>query len=174
MFASQPLPKGNRMAIISYTGAVGVLATDEGATYGLTTPSLSPLTASKLHAIFPGLGTTIVDIGPLMVVARDSDSFYQEILSTVLEDDHVDCLFNVLWAGPMEGSSEIYFKTYEALKRNHSKPIATWIYGPRSPLISTLGQRLEDLGFPVFSDLEMAVKVLGMAWQYARRKKERE
>jgi hypothetical protein len=72
-----------------------------------------------------------------MVVARDSDSFYQEILATVLEDDHVDCLFNVLWAGPMEGSSEIYLKTYEALKRNHSKPIATWIYGPRSPLIST-------------------------------------
>jgi acyl-CoA synthetase (NDP forming) len=174
LFASQPLPKGNRMAIISYTGAVGVLATDEGATYGLTVPSLSPHTASKLHAIFPGLGMTIVDIGPLMVVARDSDSFYQEILATVLEDDHVDCLFNVLWAGPMEGSSEIYFKTYEVLKRNHSKPIATWIYGPRSPLISTLGQRLEDLGFPVFSDLEMAVKALGMAWQYARRKKERE
>jgi acetyltransferase len=174
MFASQPLPKGNRMAIISYTGAVGVLATDEGATYGLAIPSLSPPTTSKLHAIFPGLGKTIVDIGPLMVVARDSDTFYQEILSTVLEDDHVDCLFNVLWAGPMKGSSEIYLKTYEALRRNSPKPIATWIYGPRSPLISTLAQRLEDLGFPVFSDLEMAVKALGMAWQYARRRKERE
>jgi acyl-CoA synthetase (NDP forming) len=174
LFASQPLPRGNRMAIISYTGAVGVLATDEGTAYGLTIPSLSPLTASKLHAIFPGLGMTIVDIGPLMVVARDSNSFYQEILSTVLEDDHVDCLFNVLWAGPMEGSSEIYLKAYEALRRNSPKPIATWIYGPRSPLISTLSQRLEDLGFPVFSDLEMAVKALGMSWQYARRKKERE
>jgi acyl-CoA synthetase (NDP forming) len=173
MFASQPLPKGNRMAIISYTGAVGVLATDEGATYGLTTPSLSPYTASKLNAIFPGLGMTIVDIGPLMVVARDSSTFYQEILATVLEDDHVDCLFNVLWAGPMEGSSEIYLKAYEALGRNPPKPIATWVYGPRLPLISGLSQRLEDLGFPVFSDLEMAVKALGMAWQYSRRKKER-
>ena len=96
---------------------------------------------------------------------------YKEILATVLEDDHVDCLFNVLWAGPMEGSSEIYLKAYETLGRSHRKPIVTWIYGPRSSLISNLGQRLEDLGFPVFSDLEMAVKALGMAWQYGRRKR---
>jgi acyl-CoA synthetase (NDP forming) len=30
---------------------------------------------------------------------------------------------------------------------------------------------MEDLGFPVFSDLEMAIKALGMAYQYSNRKK---
>jgi hypothetical protein len=29
---------------------------------------------------------------------------------------------------------------------------------------------MEDLGFPVFSDLEMAIKALGVASQYAKTK----
>jgi acyl-CoA synthetase (NDP forming) len=167
IFASQPLPRGNRMGIVSYTGAVGVLATDEGIKYGLSVPPLSPKTASKLNSIFAGLGKTIVDIGPLMVVARDYTSIYQEILNAVLEDENIDCLFNVLWTGPVEGLIEIYLGIYKELQKNSPKPIATWIYGPRSAVISSLSGGLEDLGFPVFSDLEMAVKALGMAYQYS-------
>jgi hypothetical protein len=30
---------------------------------------------------------------------------------------------------------------------------------------------MEDLGFPVFSDLEMAIQALGIAYQYSNRKK---
>jgi hypothetical protein len=30
---------------------------------------------------------------------------------------------------------------------------------------------MEDLGFPVFPDLEMAIKALGIAYQYTIRKK---
>jgi acyl-CoA synthetase (NDP forming) len=30
---------------------------------------------------------------------------------------------------------------------------------------------MEDLGFPVFSDLEMAIKALGIAYQYSNQKK---
>ena len=171
IFALQPLPKGNQLGIISYTGGVGVLATDEAEKYGLSSARLSPETIIKLDAIFPGLGKTIVDIGPGMVVVTDYMSVYPEILKTVLRDDNIDCLLNIIWIDPSGSLIEGYIKTYKELQERYQKSIATWIYGPRLPTIDDLTLRLEDLGFPVFSDFEMGIKALGIAWQYAIRKK---
>jgi acyl-CoA synthetase (NDP forming) len=171
IFALQPLPKGNQLGIISYTGGVGVLATDEAEKYGLSSAKLSPETIIKLDAIFPSLGKTIVDIGPGMVVVTDYMSVYPEILKTVLRDDNIDCLLNIIWIDPSGSLIEGYIKTYKELQERYQKSIATWIYGPRLPTIDDLTLRLEDLGFPVFSDFEMAIKALGIAWQYVIRKK---
>lgn len=171
IFALQPLPKGNQLGIISYTGGVGVLATDEAEKYDLSIARLSPETIIKLDAIFPGLGKTIVDIGPGMVVVTDYMSVYPEILKTVLRDDNIDCLLNIIWIDPSGSLIEGYIKTYKELQERYQKSIATWIYGPRLPTIDDLTLRLEDLGFPVFSDFEMAIKALGIAWQYVIRKK---
>ena len=98
-------------------------------------------------------------------------AIYSDILKTVLEDDHMDCLFNVIWTSPFEEFVEEYSKFYGEMQGNHQKTIATWIYGPSIPLVNELSGRLEDLGFPVFSELEMAIKALGIAYQYSDRKK---
>jgi hypothetical protein len=66
---------------------------------------------------------------------------------------------------------EEYLKFYEGLQGNYQKTIATWIYGPSIPLIHHMAGRMEDLGFPVFSDLETAIKALGISYQYSSRKK---
>jgi acyl-CoA synthetase (NDP forming) len=171
IFAFQPLPKGPRLGIVSFTGGIGVLATDEGAKYGLSITRLSPETTTNLNTIFPGLGDTIVDIGPVMAVVSNYMSIYPDVLKTVLLDDHIDCLFNVLWAGPVEGLIEGYVTFYKELKEVCRKPVATWIYGPRSPMNNNLTCHLEDLGFPVFPDLEMAIKALGIAYRYGSGRK---
>ena len=170
IFSLQSLPKGNRLGITTFTGGVGVLAIDEGSKYGLSVAQLSPHIASKLNAIFPGLGKSVVDIGPPMAV-NNFMTIYSDILRTVLADDNIDCLFNVIWTSPFEGFVEEYLKFYEGLQGNYQKTIATWIYGPSIPLINEMSSRMEDLGFPVFSDLEMAMKALGIAYQYSRQKK---
>lgn len=170
IFASQPLPTGNRLGIISFTGGVGVLAIDEAAKYRLSVGELSPETTLKLNAIFPDLGKTIVDIGPPMAVANYMD-IYAEILKTVLADDAYDCLLNIIWTSPFEKFVEEYLNFYEGIKGNSQKTIATWIYGPSIPLFNDMACRMEDLGFPVFSNIETAVKALGIAYQYAIRRK---
>jgi len=170
IFSLQPLPKGNRLGIVTFTGGVGVLAIDEGSKYGLSVARLSPEIAKKLDAIFPGLGKTVVDIGPPMAV-NNYMTIYSEIIKTVLSDDHIDCLFNVIWTSPFKEFVEEYLKFYGELRGSHQKTIATWIYGPSIPLINDMSSRMEDLGFPVFSDLETAIKALGMAYQYSNRKK---
>ena len=171
IFDAQPLPKGDHLGIVTFTGGVGVLAIDEAAKYGLSVSKLSPETSAKLNAIFPDLAKTIVDIGPPMAVINNYMDIYSRILTTVLEDDTMDCLFNVIWTSPFESFVEEYLKFYEEIKGKYQKTIATWIYGPSVPLIKEMSSRMEDLGFPVFPDLEMAIKALGIAYQYAVRKK---
>ena len=166
----QPLPKGNRLGIVTLTGAVGVLAIDEGAKYGLSAAQLSPETIEKLNAIFPGLGKSVVDIGPPMAVGSYI-AIYPDILKTVLADDNVDCLLNIIWTSPFKEFVEEYLRFYEKLRGNYQTTIATWIYGPSVSLINEMSGRMEDLGFPVFSDSETAIKALGIAYQYSIRKK---
>ena len=170
IFSLQPLPKGNRLGMVTFTGGVGVLAIDEGAKYGLSVARLSPEIANKLNSIFPGLGKPVVDIGPPMAV-NNYMTIYSDIFKTVLLDDKIDCLFNVIWTSPFKEFVEEYLKFYEALKGNYQKTIATWIYGPSIPLVNEMSGRMEDLGFPIFSDLEMAIKALGIAYQYSNRGK---
>jgi acyl-CoA synthetase (NDP forming) len=170
IFDLQPLPKGNRFGIITFTGGLGVLAIDEAAKYGLSVAKLSPETMARLNAIFPDLGKTIVDIGPPMAVASYMD-IYSDILKTVLADDTIDCLLNIIWTSPFEEFVEEYSNFYEGTKGNSQKTIATWIYGPSIPLFNDMACRMEDLGFPVFSNIETAIKALGIAYQYAIRKK---
>jgi acyl-CoA synthetase (NDP forming) len=170
IFSLQPLPKGNRLGVVTFTGAVGVLATDEAAKYGLSVARLSPEGVEKLNTIFPGLGKSVVDIGPPMAVHHHM-TVYSDILRTVLAEDHMDCLFNVIWTGPSQDFVEEYLKFYKALQGRCQKSIATWIYGPSLPLIHEMSGRMEDLGFPVFSDLETAIKALGIAYHYSNRKK---
>jgi len=171
IFDAQPLPKGKRLGIVTFTGGVGVLAIDEAAKYSLTVPRLSVGTVAKLNAIFPDLGKTIVDIGPPMAAVNNYMDIYSEILKVVLADDNIDCLFNVIWTSPFKEFVEEYLKFYEEIKGEYQKTIATWIYGPSVPLIQEMSSRLEDLGFPVFPDLEMAIKALGVTYQYAIHKK---
>ena len=166
----QPLPKGNRLGIITVTGAVGVLAIDEGAKYGLSTAQLSPETTEKLNAIYSGLGKSVVDIGPPMA-AGSYLATYPDIFKTVMGDDNIDCLLNVIWTSPFKEFVEESLKFYVPLRGNYQKTIATWIYGPSVPLINEMSGRMEDLGFPVFSDVETAMKALGIAFQYSIRKK---
>ena len=170
IFASQPLPEGNRLGIISFTGGIAVLAIDEGAKYDLAITTLTSKTADMLDRIFQGLGTMPVDIGPLMAAVKAAFDLYPKILEAVMSDRNVDAVFSVLWANSTGNNIERYIEAYESLKGRFRKPLATWIYGPSTPMAVDLAARIEDTGFPVFKSLESAIKALGLAWRYAETK----
>ena len=166
IFATQPLPKGNKLGILTITGGLAVMAIDYGDRYGLKLSELSSSTASLLNSIFSGTGHMPVDIGPVMAAVKDAFSLYPEIMYRIMADPNVDALLHILWANPKGDIIPNYLKAYEAIKEKHQKPIATWIYGPDRTAIKELGVQLEDMGFPVFRDVETAVKALGLAFQF--------
>ncbi|MEO3827646.1 hypothetical protein [Actinomadura sp. B10D3] len=53
LLASQPLPAGPRVAVVSNAGGAGVLAADACADAGLTVPLLGPATRRRLSAALP-------------------------------------------------------------------------------------------------------------------------
>ncbi|MCF8142694.1 MAG: CoA-binding protein [Deltaproteobacteria bacterium] len=171
IFATQPLPSGNRFGMVTYTGAVGVLASDQGAEYGLVMARLSPKTAEIFEKMFPGLGHMPVDIGPMIPAVRDFSTVYTDILETVLRDENVDALFNVMWADARGKNEKAYMEAYTALKGLVPKPVVTWIYGPNPSSTRKLKELVEDLGYPVFDEPERCVKALGMAYRYTQTRK---
>ena len=128
-----------------------MLATDEGAKYGLFVTKLAPETAEMLDGIFPRLGKIPMDIGPPSVAIKDFYVLYPKILNAVMSDENVDSLFNVLWVDVTGKIMKAYVETYEQLKGHFQKPLVTWIGGPDSSLIAELTQRLEELGFSRYS-----------------------
>jgi hypothetical protein len=126
-----------------------------------------------LNGIFPGLGKFPVDIGPMSVVARDLPVQYPQILSAVTSDENVDAVLNVVWADPGRYMKAMYLEAYEQVKARHPKPVATWLYGPDTSMIAELAEHLENLGFPVFSNLKTSIKALGLACKYANIRKGR-
>lgn len=166
-FASQPLPRGNRFGMVSYTGAVGVAALDEGARHGLVRARLSESTSQMFEGMFPGLGHVPVDIGPMIPSVKDFSTVYTKILTAVITDENVDSLFNVIWADAKGNNTKAYVEGYEALKENARKPVVTWVYGPNINMTWDVTKRLEALGFPVFSEPERCIKALGLAHRFA-------
>lgn len=167
LFATQPLPRGMNLGILTITGGMAVMAIDVAEKYGLKLARLSDSTASFLDRIFPGSGHMPVDIGPMMASVKDAFYHYPEILDTVMGDANVDSLLHIAWANPSGGVIENYLRAYRYVHGRHKKPLATWIYGPESKAVQELGFQLEDMGFPVFRELETAVKALGLALRYA-------
>ena len=167
IFSGQPLARGNRMGIVTYTGAVGVVALDEGAKYGLGLARLTPGTRDMLDGIFPGTGNVPVDLGPVMAAVKDFFPVYPRVLKAVMEDENVHALFNILWTGAGAENIKYYVKAYEALREHREKPIATWVYGPKKSTNRALRKEVEDLGFPVFSEPETCIKALGLSYTFS-------
>ena len=62
VFSTQPLPKGNRVAVITLAGSVGVVVSDLCANFGLQLPKLTPETTEKLKDMFETPITNPVDL----------------------------------------------------------------------------------------------------------------
>jgi acyl-CoA synthetase (NDP forming) len=109
----------------------------------------------------------------MSVVVKNLPTLYPQILGAVVSDENVDALINIMWADPSGSTKQMCLKAYKQLKSLHTKPVATWLYGPDTSKVAELAEALEDLGFPVFSDLKTSIKALGVAHKYAQLRKER-
>jgi acyl-CoA synthetase (NDP forming) len=163
IFAYQPLPAGNRVAIITMTGGGGVMGVDVAVESGLVPAELSPETIERLAEISPWLASNPVDLGPAAVVVDNFFSHYEEIVETVLKDRNVDCAAIVFSGVPRVLDYQIFAR----LKTKISKPVAFWIYGPKLSLAEEFARNLENHGFPAYPECEPAIKALGAAFQYS-------
>ena len=86
-FASQPLPRGNRVAIVTNAGGLGIMATDAAGRYGLELAAFQEGTRLQLQA---GLPPAANIQNPVDVIGDAGADRYALALESVLQDPGVD------------------------------------------------------------------------------------
>jgi acyl-CoA synthetase (NDP forming)/RimJ/RimL family protein N-acetyltransferase len=92
LLASQPLPLGHRVAIVSNAGGGGVLAADACAEHGLSVATLSEPTQRRLQGLLP---TGAATAGPVDTTAAIGVDAFGSCLREVAADDGVDAVLAV-------------------------------------------------------------------------------
>jgi acyl-CoA synthetase (NDP forming)/GNAT superfamily N-acetyltransferase len=92
LLASQPLPLGHRVAIVSNAGGGGVLAADACADHGLCVATLSGTTQRRLRGLLP---TGAVTAGPVDTTAMIGVDAFESCLREVAADAGVDAVLAV-------------------------------------------------------------------------------
>lgn len=167
-FALQPLPKGNKVAIITVTGAGGVMTADECDKQGLELATLSNRTLSQIRSNMPSWAAVNnpVDIEPLFEAVGPEDSI-KIALEAALEDRNVDSIIFLFVAVPrLIAIIDVKSIIKGIMERHHEqKPILTYLIGFKDTVESWTIQ-LEEENIPVYSSIERCVKALGQMWKY--------
>jgi acyl-CoA synthetase (NDP forming)/GNAT superfamily N-acetyltransferase len=92
LLACQPLPAGNRVAIVSNAGGAGVLAADACGDNGLTVATFSEATRQRLRRLLPG-GAAVGN--PVDTTAAAGQDEFRACLDEVGSDDGVDAVLAI-------------------------------------------------------------------------------
>lgn len=157
LLANQPLPKGNRVAIVTNAGGPGILAADACAASGLALAQLSEDTTARLRAILPSAAS----IGnPIDMIASASAEQYRASLSLVLADPAVDSVI-VIYIPVLPTESLVVAAAIRdcSASANGKTVLATFM--------SAAGAPTPLSPVPAFPFPERAVQALAAATRYA-------
>ncbi len=123
-FAKQPLPRGNRVAIITNGGGPGIMATDASVRYGMQISQFSEATKAKLRA---GLPKEASVNNPVDLIG-DAQSDRYELALQALDDEGVDCGLVLLTPQAMVDLKKVA-ETIASVGPRSGKTILTSILG---------------------------------------------
>ncbi|MBD5402247.1 GNAT family acetyltransferase [bacterium] len=89
VFANCPIPKGDRVAIITNSGGPGIMATDAICENGMQMAQITDATKEKLRSFLPSAASVK---NPIDMIASAPIEHYKETLKTVIADENVDMI----------------------------------------------------------------------------------
>ncbi len=157
----QPLPRGNRVLIITDSGGAGVQAVDNVETVGLVVPELPQEVQNTLTRSLPPFSSTA---NPIDLTGSATDAMYKFVLDTVLPTSYVDMAL-VLAQMQLPGMTP-RLADYIIEARRFGKPIV--VYGiSANEDARAFRARLEEGGVPTYDRLETAANALRALYEYA-------
>ncbi|MGD8369766.1 MAG: acetate--CoA ligase family protein, partial [Desulfobacterales bacterium] len=162
-FATQPIPAGPRVGIITNTGGPAVIATDVMVAAGLTLPPLSEKTETALKgALFPEASVA----NPVDVLATGTAQHYRACLDAMMEDDHFDCVM-VHFVTPFFVDTDSIAREIAAVNRQRKKPLVCNLMTDRRQWTETV-RILSEGGVPCFALPGEAARALGALVRYRK------
>jgi acetyl-CoA synthetase (ADP-forming) len=165
LFDYQPIPKGNRVGIISNTGGAGVLATDSASKFKLEIAQLSEETKKELRQVLPPMASTN---NPVDVVASGGRREYKIATELLLKDSNVDILLVICAVPTFAGMTQTEHAagTLEGVRSaSIEKPVVgVWLAGD----VGKPGKDLLEMNrIPCYDDPSQAILCISRVAEYA-------
>jgi acetate---CoA ligase (ADP-forming) len=167
-FESLPLPRSNRLGVLSITGMGCVVSTDACDEYGVSLPALKRSTMKRLRAVVPDWAPirNPIDIWSA-VEQHGSQKTMGHIARCFLDQADIDALLIIFVLMP-ESIFDIE-ETFESIIREHSgKPIFMSYYGGTERDIRHVREGFIKLGVPGYPTPERAIYAFSRMVEYAR------
>jgi acetyl coenzyme A synthetase (ADP forming)-like protein len=163
-FSMQPLPKGDKLAIITDGGGFGVLATDEAERQNLELPEPGKALVKSLKTKLPPY---VILHNPLDITGDATTERYRIVLEEILKKEFDGVIVIALMQVPTLDNKII--DTIVSMKK-FGKPILCSMIG--SEFTERAEKMLENNGIPVYQTPERAVRTFSSLVYYANKKKE--
>jgi acyl-CoA synthetase (NDP forming) len=167
-FSNQPLPTGNRVAIVTNAGGPGIILADACEDNNLDVTALTPDTQEKLRSQLPDEASVR---NPVDLIASATAQSYEFAVKTVLEDPNVDAAIAAFVPPLGIQTQEVAEAIVEANAMHPNKPLLTVLMG-REGLPAGLAE-LREAKVPGYLFPESAARALGTMWQYVSKGKRR-
>jgi acetyltransferase len=159
-FSMQPIPKGNRVGIVTNAGGPGILTTDACIRYGMSIPTLTPETISALKAFLPPAAALN---NPIDMIGDADDTRYEKTLHVMVKDPNIDSLIVIATRQLMTDTKAIA----EAIAREARQTGKTIMVSfPGAPYEDEGVLFLENNNVPVYQFSESAVRALATMQKY--------
>jgi acetyl coenzyme A synthetase (ADP forming)-like protein len=168
-FSNQPLPQGDRVAIVTNAGGPGIIIADACEANGLTVTGLAPATEQTLRSRLPEEASVR---NPVDMIATATPDSYEFALDCVLKDPNVDAAFAAFVPPLNVQTRDVADAIVRVNARHPGKPLLAVLMG-REGLPAGLEQ-LHDASVPGYIFPESAARALGAMWRYRQRQRDPE
>jgi len=159
-FASQPLPKGPSLAIITNSGGPGILAADAADRSSLHLSPVRKETADRLRAFLPPTASVY---NPIDIIGDASHERYTRTLEVVLKDDKIHAVL-VLLTPTAAVNPEAVAQGIVNLAGDTDKPILTAFMGEKR--VRSARKILQAHAIPSYDYPEDAIAALDAMHAY--------
>jgi acyl-CoA synthetase (NDP forming) len=151
--ASQPLPRGRRLVVVTNGGGLGIVSTDAARDAGLEVPPLDDAVRGRLTA---GLPVTASVVNPVDLVGDADAARYGHALRA-LGSESADAALVVLTAQAATDSLGVARAVIDATRGWPIPVLATFVGGAR---VTPGARALEEAGIPCYPFPEPAIETL--------------
>lgn len=162
-FANQPIPRGDRVAIITNAGGPGILTADACESLGLEIVSLADETRARLRAEVPEEASVE---NPVDLIATADAETYRAALDIVLADPGVDSAIAIFVPPIQVDTRAVAAGIAEIVEHHPGKTVLGCLMGKKG--VQTGVTELKRHNIPAFMFPESAARALAAMGKYRR------
>ncbi|MBV8431501.1 MAG: GNAT family N-acetyltransferase, partial [Solirubrobacterales bacterium] len=162
LLSGQPVPPGDRVAIVTNAGGPGILCADACQAAGVDVPELPAEIQAKLSAFLP-TGASVRN--PVDMIATASATDYRRTLQTLIAADACDALLAIFTPPLVTEPRDVASAIRQVAETRPGVPIAAVFMSAEGPPAELSGDRIR---VPGYEFPEEAARAMALAAKYGR------